>query len=160
MALASESTFLPGADDGGKVMDRLHAYSYFLEALLSEPGRPDGVEALRAGIERVGRYLREIAPRFARSDVHAQLLRVRLLADSLGLLALDRTAAEQEAAAIPEFQYHDPDPALDGAFCFGTRNRQLLPYANPVSTAFCTQAMDWWRRHLTSNSAFTLDDLI
>ena len=33
-ALATHESFLPGVDDPEKVMDRLHAYSYFLEALL------------------------------------------------------------------------------------------------------------------------------
>ena len=62
-------------------MDRLHAYCYFLEALLFTA---DNREALASGIEHAGRLLREIAPSFERSDVNAQLLRVRLVAHHLG----------------------------------------------------------------------------
>src|SRR6185295_9492707 len=78
-SLATHDTFLPGDENPEKVMDRLHAYCYFLEALLAEPEMPEARAALESGIGRVGRYLREIRPRFERSDVSAQLLRVRLL---------------------------------------------------------------------------------
>ena len=52
IALATHESFLPGADDPEKVMDRLHAYCYFLEALLC-CGRSARVceEALGEGIE-------------------------------------------------------------------------------------------------------------
>jgi uncharacterized protein YyaL (SSP411 family) len=34
-AVATQHDFLPGSEDENRVMDRLHAYSYFLEALVS-----------------------------------------------------------------------------------------------------------------------------
>lgn len=143
-ALSSHLDFLPGDDDEMKVMDRLHAYLYFLEALLARWHRAEVREALRAGIGNVGRYLRTIGPRFERSDVCAQLLRVRLLADSLGAVPLDAVEAGEEAARCASHQRIGGPPIIDGGFGFGTCDGVPLPYMNPVSTAFCMQAMQWW----------------
>ncbi len=142
-ACANDPMFLPGTDDRLGVMDRLHAYSYYMEALLAERS-----PRLATAIPRVAGFLREIAPDFVRSDVYAQLLRVRLYADELGVVPLDRAAAEEEAAAVAAFQYSTPgDPVLDGGFCFGRRGGELLPFVNPVSTGFCLQALDMWERY-------------
>lgn len=155
-AIANDPHFLPGVEERLPVMDRLHAYSYYLEALI-EARRGD---LLSAGIPRAAGYLREIAPDFARSDVHAQILRVRLLADSLSLVPLDEAAASEEAAALPGFQYLSDDPRLDGGFCFGSRAGELLPYANPVSTGFCLQAHAWWHERAAGEFDGVLDQLI
>lgn len=142
-ALETHRSFLP-AETPEKTMDRLHAYSYFLEALLAVSGRAEVRAALKEGMSRVASYLREIAPKFERSDVYAQLLRVRLLADDLGAAPLHSTAAEEEAARIPSFQLSSSDRRIDGGFAFGMKGNQLLPYVNPVSTAFCLQALGMW----------------
>src|SRR5262249_9687779 len=68
-ALANEDQFLPGETDPLKVMDRLHAYCYFLEALLPVMDRPACRQVLATGLAKVAGYLREISPQFARSDV-------------------------------------------------------------------------------------------
>src|SRR5262249_39465159 len=94
--------------------------------------------ALGDGIGRVAGLLREIGPEFERSDVYAQLLRVRLYADRLGAVPLDRAAAQHEASRLAGFQ------AEDGGFWFGRRNGEWLPYSNPVSTAFALQALAMW----------------
>src|SRR5262249_44808914 len=70
-SLATHRSFL----DGDSVMDRLHAYCYFLEGLLWVADREEVRDVLRGGTARVGTLLREIAPQFERSDVCAQLLR-------------------------------------------------------------------------------------
>lgn len=137
-SLATHEAFLPGHPDRLKVMDRLHAYSYFLEALLPVADRPACREALRTGIDRVSFLLRDIAPEFARSDVYAQLLRVRLFADRLGFVPLHCELAAEEAAAIQTFARED------GGFWFGRRNGVFLPFINPVSTTFCLQALAMW----------------
>jgi hypothetical protein len=160
MALERHASFLPGAPEPDTVMDRLHAWCYFLEALLAEPDRADCAAALGAGIGRAAALLGEIAPRFARSDVYAQLLRVRLVADSLRAVKLDEAAAGEEAGAIPGFQYPDPDPRLHGAFSFGRRGGVLLGFANPVSTMFCAQALEMWRRRQSGEAVLSLDELI
>ncbi len=90
--------FLPEDWPREKMMDRLHAYCYFLEALLFGCERADVAKALAWGIDRVAALLREIAPDFERSDVCAQLLRVRLVAHHHGAMALDESAACEEAA--------------------------------------------------------------
>jgi hypothetical protein len=130
-----------------RVMDRLHAYCYFLEGLLPYAGRPDCREALAGGIHQVGRLLRDIAPEFARSDVYAQLLRIRLYADVLGVAALDRLAAQEEAAALARFQVNATDIRQRGGFSFGRKGTDLLPFANPVSTAFAVQALVMWNEY-------------
>ena len=70
-------------------MDRLHAYCYFLEGLLPVAERGEVRAALASGLARAAALYREIAPVFERSDVAAQLLRVRLIAHHLGAVPLD-----------------------------------------------------------------------
>lgn len=160
LGLASHDTFLPGTPDREKVMDRLHAYLYFLEGLLARPERADVREALAIGLQRTSRYLRDIGPQFARSDVYAQLLRARLYADSLGAVRLDRRSAGEEAAAIRSFQLDDADVRVDGCFCFGRRGDDFLPFANPVSTAFCAQALALWEEAQSGTASPALRDLV
>jgi hypothetical protein len=141
-SLADYSSFLPGNDKPERVMDRLHAFSYFLESLLSCVDDERCAFALADGIAQVGRYLREISPVFARADVYAQLLRVRLWASAT--LPLDVDAAQQEAEALARFQVRSDDPREDGGFAFGSRHGELIPHINPVSTAFALQALHMW----------------
>lgn len=136
MAVANFRTFLPGAHERAAVMDRLHAFSYFLEGILPHPRR---AEAMPEAIALATRWLREIRGEFERSDVNAQLLRARLYAQELGACPLDEAAAEEEAAAVAGYQQEN------GSFGFGRRNGEPLPFDNPVSTAFCMQALAMWR---------------
>ncbi len=142
-ALATHETFLPGDENPERVMDRLHAYCYFLEALLAAPDLPEAREALTTGIPRVAHFLRQIRHRFERSDVNGQLLRVRLLAATAGLVPLHAAEAREEALSIASFQRDD------GGFWFGRRPEGFLPFSNPVSTAFCTQALAMWKGQQT-----------
>ena len=141
-SLASYSAYLPGHSDPERVMDRLHPFLYFLEALLSCADDERCALALADGIAQAGGFLRDIAPRFARSDVYAQLLRVRLWASAT--LPLDTPAAREEAEALARFQLRSDDPRIDGAFPFGTRAGKVIPHINPVSTAFALQALRMW----------------
>jgi hypothetical protein len=150
LAIDNDPSFLPGSDERERVMDRLHAYSYYLEALLAT-GR---AEPLSAGIARAAGLLRAIAPQFVRSDVCAQLLRVRLVAAAMELVELDAEAAQEEAGAIPGFQYPD------GGFTFGRRGGGAMPFANPVSTAFCMQAWQWWSDARAGALAVALEELV
>ena len=143
LALYSKDRFLP-AETAEKTMDRLHAYCYFLEALLPHSGRTECRDALEEGIGRVSGYLREIAPVFVRSDVYAQLLRLRLYAANLFGLPLQEREASEEAAWIKTFQCESSDARMNGGFYFGRKGQTMLPYVNPVSTAFCLQALDMW----------------
>lgn len=149
-ALATHESFLAGEPDREKVMDRLHAYCYFLEGLLAAPDQT----VLRTGIEHVASLLREIAPEFERSDVCAQLLRVRLIAHHLGIVALDEKAACEEADRTASYQ------SESGGFWFGQKRGQMLPFVNPASTAFAMQALALWHQHQAGAWRFELHELI
>jgi hypothetical protein len=156
-ARASQESFLMEETDREKLMDRLHAYCYFLEALLFTSERED----LKWGIKRVARLLREIQPVFERSDVNAQLLRVRLIAHHMDLVSLDESAAREEASRTASFQALDAaDPRIRGGFWFGRKGAQVLPFSNPVSTAFCVQALALWDDHQAGRWSFELQQLI
>ncbi|GIU79465.1 MAG: hypothetical protein KatS3mg005_2703 [Bryobacteraceae bacterium] len=143
-ALSTHESFLDAASDDHARMDRLHAYCYFLEALLAMPDTHRMREALRSGIARTAAELRRIRPLFERSDVNAQLLRVRLWADAAGVAPLDEAAAAEEARQAASYQMASDNPCVDGGFNFGSREGVLTDYANPVSTAFCLQALAMW----------------
>jgi hypothetical protein len=160
-ALASHETFLEEELNRERVMDRLHAYCYFLEALLSVAGRPDARRSLVSGMNRAAQLLREIAPEFERSDVNAQLLRVRLIAHHLHGVPLDEEAAQEEALRTASFQALDAvSPRVRGGFWFGRKGTQTLPFSNPVSTAFCLQALELWQDHRAGRWSFELPQLI
>lgn len=159
-AMQNDSAFLPGHPDRLKVMDRLHAYSYFLEGLLPCAAEERFARAIRAGIGRVAALLREIGPQFERSDVCAQLLRVRVFADWAGAAPLDEDAARFEAGRLAGFQCEHADPRMGGGFWFGRKGGAWLPYVNPVSTAFALQALDLWRTRLEGGAPAHRRDLI
>jgi len=132
-ALATHEAFLPGHTERLKVMDRLHAYLYFLEGLLPGADNPRCAAALAQGIRRVTDYVEEIAPGFVRCDVVAQLLRIRLCAGEAG-------ADSAEAGRVLAFQ----EPG--GGYYFGRKAGEWVPHISPVSTVFAMQALEWWRR--------------
>jgi len=158
-SLRTHESFLPGAGGDG-VMDRLHAYCYFLEALLPRLDRAEVAAALVAGIATVSKYLREIGPRFARSDVYAQLLRLRLLSESAGIAVVDRLDALTEAENLAAFQQKHPDRRIDGGFYFAKKENQWQPHINPVSTGFGLQALMMWRQYLDGELEFSTNSLI
>ena len=160
MALATHESFFDV--DRAAIPDRLHAYSYFLEALLFVADRPEAAQALSAGLARAATLFRKLAPEFERSDVAAQILRVRLIAHHIGAINLDEAAAAEEAshAASHQSPAEEPDARLRGGFYFGRRAGQTLPYSNPVSTAFCLQALELWRQHQEGCWDFELSQLI
>lgn len=143
-SLRTAPEFLPGHSDRRKVVDRLHAFLYFLEGLLPVLDDPACAAAMRDGIDRVASYLREFAAEFERSDVYAQLLRVRLYAAAAGSVPLDRAAAQWEAGRLLDFAPISEDPRLAGGFYFGRTGVNWEPYINPVSTAFAVEALALW----------------
>ncbi len=158
-ALATHDEFL-GESLDPSVMDRLHAYCYFLEGLLAFTERAGCREALREGILRATRVLEAVAPQFERCDVRAQLLRVRLLAQAQGVAACEAAEVQREAARLLEFQCLDADPRLYGGFRFGRRGAESLPYINPYSTAFAVQALEMVRDHTAGGLQVIWQDLI
>ncbi len=141
--LGNYRDFLPGTPERLKVMDRLHANSYLLEAFSPLLHRPEVVEAYRYTQERISHFLRDIRPDFERSDVNAQLLRSRVYAANV--IPVKVAEAADEAASLASFQAHDADPRIDGGFYFGRRHGAIEPHVNPVSAAFAIQALEVWR---------------
>jgi len=146
ICLSSHKSFLPGIDTELQVMDRLHAYLYFLEGLLPTIDESASANAIADGIARVAGFVKQLSSQFLRSDVLAQLLRVRLFADHGGIRPLDVGAAEKEIAILRDFQSEDSDTRLNGGFWFGMNGGEMLPFMNPVSTAFCHQALEMWNK--------------
>jgi len=151
-ALRTHTAFFDHEPDGSRIMDRLHAYGYFLEALLARVERPGVQQALEEGIELAAALLRRVRDGFERSDVNAQLLRVRLWADRAGAVSLDKAAAAEEAEWAASYQMESSDPRLDGGFNFGRRAGELTNFSNPVSTAFCLQGLALWQDYLNGRA--------
>ena len=158
-SLGTHHSFLAAAV-GDHVMDRLHAYCYFLEGILPRADRPEIARVLAEGVGTVAAHLHEIEPRFARSDVYAQLLRLRLLVECAGGAPVDRLAATSEAEKLASFQLDSSDRRIRGGFFFARRGDRLQPHVNPVSTAFGTQALMMWRQYLAGERKFAIDTLI
>lgn len=144
LSVSTHNAFLPGADSEALVMDRLHAYCYFLEGLLPVAQERTFGDVLASGIRQVAELVSRIGPKVLRSDVVAQLLRIRLFADQYGMLALDLNAAAGEAALLQSFQVKREDRRVHGGFWFARTAEGLLPFVNPVSTAFSYQALRMW----------------
>jgi hypothetical protein len=159
-SLQSHPAFLPGHPDRTKVVDRLHAYLYFLEGLLPRANEKRCAAALCQGIQRVSEFLEQTAEEFERSDVYAQLLRVRLFADWAQAVPLNRAAAERESAALAGFQVSSADPRIDGGFYFGRQAGTPMPYVNPVSTAFAAQALALWQLFQSGGPQAPISQLI
>lgn len=161
-ALRTHQSLLSVEPDRERLMDRLHAYAYFLEGLLPAAGR-DAVRAtLAEGLATAAALRRDIAPEFERSDVAAQLLRVRLIAHHLGAVPLDEAEAQDEASHATSFQApaDHPDHRLRRGFFFGSKCGVMLPFSNPVSTVFCMQALELWREHQAGCWSYHLHQLI
>jgi hypothetical protein len=143
-ALATHDAFLPGHSEPAKVVDRLHAYLYFLEGLLPAADDPRCAAAIAAGIERVANHAAAGAGHLERADVYAQLLRMRLYAAAGGVAPLDGDAAEREAGLLRSFHVVSPDARIDGGYYFGRQGGRWSPHVSPVSTAFTLQALAMW----------------
>jgi hypothetical protein len=152
LAMSTHAKFLREASNSHGVMDRLHAYCYFLEGLLPVIDRPECSKVHSDGIRLISRFLNEIMSTFARSDVYAQLLRARIYGEG------DSIAAEAEALAA--FQAVSDDPRIDGGFYFGRRDGRMSPHVNPVSTVFALQALEMRRQRVTGDKRPCLRMLI
>jgi hypothetical protein len=160
-ALRQHEMFLPGASEPGRVADRLHAYCYFLEGLLPFVERRfDCAQALQSGITRVENMIAENRHALERCDTVAQLLRLRLLAEYIGVVEIDLSAAHREAETLPGFQLRTGDRRTNGAFSFGRRDGELTPHANPVSSIFALQALRMWHEYQNGELRTTWRELI
>jgi hypothetical protein len=138
-ALATHAGFLPGASNPHVIMDRLHAYCYFLEGLSPVMDRAECIKVHARGIQCISMLLNEMQSTFVRSDVYAQLLRARMYGAGEGPAG--------EAKALAAFQAVSDDLRVNGGFFFGRRDGKMSPHVNPVSTVFGLQALEMWRQY-------------
>ena len=128
-------------------MSRLHGYCYFLEGLLPEAGLDQECSrALQYGLLEIENTSQEIGHEYYRCDVIAQLLRLRLYADRLGVMELDFQQAENEAAAIEELQVQSEDPKVDGGFAFALKASIPVQHYNPATAVLAIQALQMWEQ--------------
>lgn len=159
--LRAQEMFLPGHSDPARVVDRLHAYCYFLEGILPFLERRfDCVQALAAGMTRLEAGAAEHRDLFDRCDTTAQLLRLRLLADYIGVVEIDLGAASREAESLAGFQIRSEDRRTNGAFSFGQFRGQPIPHASPVATIFGLQALRMWEEYQRGEMRTTWRELI
>jgi hypothetical protein len=88
------------------------------------------------------------------------VLRVRLLGEALGALPLDRSAATHEAEQAATFQIASSDLSVAGGFIFGRKEGAATPFVNPVSTAFCMQALTLWNDRTAGRMVAVRQELI
>lgn len=155
-----QGDFLAAEPARDRVMDRLHAYCYYLEGLLPKAGDPARAAVLREGLENAQTLLDAIAPVFERCDVRAQLLRLRLYCAALGVETIDIRRMLQEAARIRAYQFRGKDVRLRGGYCFGKRNGKRVPFANPATTAFAVQVLEQLRLFREGSFAADFRELI
>ena len=146
-------SFLEPDSDSERMMSRLHGYCYFLEGLLPEAGMdPDCSRALQYGLLEIENISQEIGHEYHRCDVIAQLLRLRLYADRVGVMELDFQQAENEAAAIEELQVQSVDPKVDGGFAFALKASRPVQHYNPATAVLAIQALQMWEQ--AANGSF------
>ena len=143
-ALNNDREFLPGDAERLRVMDRLHAYSYFLEGLLPVLDRPECATAFRNGVDRAGRYLREIAPVIRAFGCLRAGASGPAAGDALGALPLDLSAARMRPSRRPVSKSTIKRSTHQRRIPVRPQKGRKLPFANPVSTAFCVQALALW----------------
>ncbi len=130
-ALASHESYLHSHIDPHQAMDRLHPYLYFLEALLPHP---EHAVVVQEGAAHVRDSFHDLASRFERADVAAQLLRIQCAAGS------PESECAATAARVRLFQRDD------GGYYFGRKAGQWVPHISPVPTTFAMQALEWYER--------------
>jgi hypothetical protein len=145
--LKTHEGFVRGDDDPENIMDRLHAYCYFLEGLLPVAAEHMAAShALQHGVLDVENLMKQVTAKYQRCDVVAQLLRLRLYSDRIGIMELDLPQAEKEVLLLEQFQHQSTDPRTDGGFAVARRNGQLAPQVSPASTAVAIQALAMWEQ--------------
>jgi hypothetical protein len=127
-------------EDRGAAMN---AYGLFLEGLLPTAALDMRTgQAMQTGLIRLETAIQQ-ANGSSTPEGLARLLRLRLYADSLGMMELDYGRAKAEAEELAGRQISSLDPKLDGAFTVKPhedRARELRPEA----TAVAVQALEMW----------------
>lgn len=156
-ALRNQQLTLSAPSDPAAAQRR---YALFLEGLLPAAAI-DFVasQALQAGVARLeGAY--DDTPIGSRSpSVLARLLRLRLIADSLGIIELHHGRASEEASTLRALQVRSNDSKIDGGFGLAPRD-ELEAVVDPESVVVSLQALEMWRQSETETLQFEWQDLI
>jgi hypothetical protein len=140
-SLRTAPDFLPGHAERRKVVDRLHAYLYFLEGLLADAFRGNA-----AALE--SNALPEFCGNSRRSSSGRMYMRNCCACGCTPMRRAPRNWIARrpggKAERLLEFAAAADDPRVDGGFYFGRTAGRWEPYINPVSTAFALQALALW----------------
>ncbi len=139
----------------------LREYAYFLEGLLPFLlEKAEAGAALQAGLLDLEKGLEAFDAATRPPELIAQLLRLRLFAETSGVSELDRGRAEGEASALAEYQMQSPDPRLDGAFAPRQDAMEVGPLLSPHPTIAAMQALEFWDTLIHSGFRKSWRDLI
>jgi|GEM_PF-3060686 len=142
-ALARHETLLPEWVEHDKLVPLIERYALFLEGLLPIAHiDSQAAQALQAGLIRLENGVLE-ANGSSSPQALARLLRLRLYADSFGIIELDHREAARERDELEQRQLHTENRQLNGAFvlpqCSGS-----AASADAESTVIATQALLMW----------------
>ena len=144
-AIVRHEALLPEWIDRKDLTPALERYALFLEGLLPIAHLDaKACQALQSGLLRLERGVIE-ANGSSSPQALARLLRLRLYADSFGIIELDGREAERERGELLERQVRSDDPKLDGAFVLPRHIAQPgEAEADTESTIVATQALIMW----------------
>jgi len=144
-AVRDHEGFLDVDEPAAKMTERMHGYCCFLDGLLPTASRDLMVmQTLQGGFLDVEERTAALASTYERCEVTAQMLRLRLFCDLMGIVELDQTAAEQEAESLLSFQIYSDDPAANGGFSPAKIDGVRVPIVATRATAYASQALEMW----------------
>ncbi len=137
----------PPIPDPSRIMDRLHAYAYFLEGLLPVLDRPECAAAFRDGVDRARVFCAKSRP-FSRAPMCTRNCCERACWAKLTACCRSMKPRPRTRRNRPRvFRFRGRSRRADSYS--GASKAQALPFVNPVSTAFCVQALALWDDHGT-----------
>ncbi|MBI1356671.1 MAG: hypothetical protein GC160_20215 [Acidobacteria bacterium] len=144
-AIVRHETLLPEWIDRKELVPALERYALFLEGLLPIAHLDSRASlAFQSGLLRLERGVIE-ANGSSSPQALARLLRLRLYADSFGIIELDRWEAERERDELLQRQLLSDNPRLHGAFVLPRYKAQPGgAEADTESTIVATQALMMW----------------
>jgi hypothetical protein len=142
-ALVRHESLLPEWLASEDLVPRIERYALFLEGLLPIAHLdPQASHAFQAGLIKLENGVHE-ANGSSSPQALARLLRLRLYADSFGLIELDEREANREVAELGQRQLRSVHQQLDGAFVQPGFTGDSAS-ADAESTVIATQAMLMW----------------
>lgn len=143
-ALTRHETLLPDWVEHDKLVPLVERYALFLEGLLPIAHiDSQASQAFQSGLIKLEKGVIE-ANGSSSPQALARLLRLRLYADSFGMIELDYGEATRERDELEQRQLHSDLPQLNGAFVLPEFTGAGTASADPESTVVATQALLMW----------------